>query len=113
LDIVISIVAFFGGLDIIASTVLTISNLASSFEGKQGDDRSLMIAGDYANKQITQGNQGSVGDNNRNTWNEKKETTIIRGDVTFQGDQSVSGNNNVNTWNNSDTAPERYERHWR
>ncbi|MDD5633388.1 MAG: hypothetical protein PHI13_15370 [Methylococcales bacterium] len=105
------IVAFFAALGVIASAVLTISQLINSFNENRENATPLVIATeDFKGKTTNQGNQGASGDNNKNTWINKKEQTIIhQGDTIKQGDQGSIGNNNTNTWNNNDKAKKPYE----
>jgi len=94
-------VAFFGGLGIIISTIISISQL-TNIPSKQSEEKQFVAYESNKNERINQGNQGSAGNKNTNIWNNKRdEIKVDQRYIIIQGDQSSHGNNNVNNWNNT------------
>lgn len=94
-------VAFFGGLGIIISTIISISQL-TNIPDKQQEEKQFIAYDSNKNETINQGDQGSIGNKNTNIWNNKRDE--IKTDqryIIIQGNQSSHGNNNVNNWNNT------------
>lgn len=80
-----------------------VGQLMSSLHDIQKNIAPIVVADNQTSTVTTkQGNQGSSGDRNTNTWiNRRGDTTNNTQRIEIhQGRQSVVGNGNTNTWNN-------------